>query len=217
MMDASPRLIRSEDARRAWIIGGSLLIAVAVLPLLGGNFGMALPFLGLLLDLVWCSALVLFAFGIRRSGSVVARNPLGIVALLVAGVVPVAFEIFWRLAPTTAGPEDWMTVAAEGERLIGGVALVVASVVIARAGAVPNRVRWVPLIAILAVVGVNLLISLVLMAAPQLGQQVALPVILTANVVVTGALVVVGVLAVVYAPRSAPASDAPVQVYPPVS
>lgn len=215
MVDASPRPVPArDDARRTWIVGGSLLIAVAVVPLLGGSLGAYVPFLGLLLDLAWCSAMVLFAFGIRRAGSAVARDPLGIGALLVAGVVPVAFEIFWRTAPVVERPAEWMMIAGNAELLIGGVALVVASVVIARAGGVPPRMRWVPLIAVLVVIGVYVIIQLVV-ATAQAGEQVALPFILLSNVIVTGALVVVGVVAIVFAPKSAPAADAQVQVFPP--
>lgn len=205
------------DARRAWIIAGSLLIAVAVLPLLGGSLGAYIPFLGEVLDLAWCSAMVLFAFGIRRAGSVVARDPLGIVALLVAGAAPVAFELLWRMAPVAEGPAEWMTIAANAELLIGGVALLLASVVIARGGAVPERVRWAPLVAVLVVISAHVLIQLVVMTEPQAGEQIELPAILVTNILVTGSLIVIGVLAIVSAPRAAPAADTPVQVYPPVA
>lgn len=207
---------RAADARRAWVIGGALLIATAVLPLSGSALGPFFPFSSLVWDLAWCSALVLFAFGIRGAGSVVGRRPGGVLALVVAGVTPVVFDLFWTFAPRADAPADWMMVAGYLEMLVTAIALAVATVMIARAGAVPDRVRWMPLIALAAVVGVQVLIQLVATTAPALGDQVALPFILAANLVVTGSLVAIGVLAIVFAPK-ADASGGAVQVYPPTS
>src|SRR6187431_314560 len=61
-------------ARRAWLVGGVLLIAATVLGLVLSPIG-----LGIVGDVV-------FAFGIRGAGSVTARRPLGTTALTVLAV-----------------------------------------------------------------------------------------------------------------------------------
>src|SRR5688572_7385489 len=73
-----------QDARRVWITGGSLLVAHAAIVLILGAYPLPVPGAAIVLDAIWAAALILFAFGFRRAGSVVARQPLGIVALVVA-------------------------------------------------------------------------------------------------------------------------------------
>ncbi|WP_404431597.1 hypothetical protein LG299_14870 [Microbacterium lacus] len=218
MMDASPRPIRSEDARRAWIIGGSLLIVVALIPLIVTNLGPGIFFTGVMSDVAWCAAMVIFAFGIRGAGSVVARNRVGVVALVVAGVAPVVFQMVWAVLPTVTGPTLGVQTLAVVQLLVPGTALVIAGVVIARAGAVTGRLRWAPLIAVCAVSAMYVVLQLVGMAAPTAGQQVLVPLFGLMTLISTAALVAVGVLAIVLAPRKvSDAPSRPVQVYPPSS
>lgn len=75
-----------SDARRAWFIGGVLLLATVVL-------GVALqPAVSLIVDggtigtTLFSASLLVFAFGIRGSGSVTARRPLGTAALTALAV-----------------------------------------------------------------------------------------------------------------------------------
>ena len=68
-----------SDARHAWVIGGALLMGSVVVsaplsPYFGG---------GVIKAALFAAALVVFAFGIRGSGSVTARRPLGTTALVV--------------------------------------------------------------------------------------------------------------------------------------
>src|SRR5688572_12102694 len=98
MTDASATAVR--DARLAWIIGGSLLIAHSVLRLIGNAPGVGpIPTLGVILDVLWAGALLVFALGIRRSGSVVARQPVGVIALIVAAAMPFVSRAVWWLLP----------------------------------------------------------------------------------------------------------------------
>ena len=89
MTDASATAVR--DARLAWIIGGSLFIGYAIL-LFAAGAAPGLPLAGfqVLVGLTWAAGLFVFAFGIRRSGSVVGRRPVGVVAMVVAGAMPAA-------------------------------------------------------------------------------------------------------------------------------
>ncbi len=79
-----------RDARLAWTIGGSLLVASGAAVLMAhtsyGFFG----WLAIAGDIAWFLALLVFAFGVRGSGSVVAAQVPGVIALLVAGAVSAA-------------------------------------------------------------------------------------------------------------------------------
>ena len=68
-----------SDARLAWVIGGALLIATVVVSTpLSWYFGG-----GVITAVLFAAALLVFAFGIRGSGSVTGRRPLGTAALVV--------------------------------------------------------------------------------------------------------------------------------------
>lgn len=70
----------TADAPRAWFIGGALLLASVIV-------GVAQPvisqivFGGNIRTILFSAAVLLFAWGIRGSGSVTARRPLGTAAL----------------------------------------------------------------------------------------------------------------------------------------
>src|SRR5688500_167577 len=89
----------ARDARLTWIVGGSLLIAYAALILVVDTGRLYVPGVAWALDVLWAAALMIFALGIRRSGSVVARGPLGLIALVVAALVPFAARIVWAIVP----------------------------------------------------------------------------------------------------------------------
>jgi len=208
-----------RDARRAWIVGGSLLAADAVLVLLAQSAPLfAFPGAQLVLDLVWAAALLVFAFGIRGAGSVVARQPLGIVALVIAAAAPLASRLLWWVIPIQTW--DAATAVSVGTviAVLTPVALIVATVVIGRAGAVPRGSRWVPLIVVAVAVGAQVLAQVFVVAANGSLVQPDLVAIVfgTAAVGTLGGLVL-GILAIVFAPREAPRPAAPTQVYPPAS
>lgn len=219
--DAAPRAVR--DARLAWTLGGSLLIAHVVLIFVFGTM-QPLLFAGshYVGDALWAGALVIFAIGIRGSGSVVARRPMGIVALLVAAVMPFVLAIAsTALTPASidAGYDPTLSITIiQSLQALWLASLVVACVVIARAGAVPRRWRWLPLIALAVgvVPQIALAIATVSMvdAFSQLGFALAMQGVASLGTV---AILALGVFAIVLAQRDAPRSADPVQVYPPRS
>jgi len=208
-----------RDARLTWLIGGSLLIAHAVLILAANGYPMfAFPGASLILDATWAVGLLVFAFGVRGRGSVVARRPLGVVALAVAAAAPLLSDLLWWLVPIEVWDASSAVMAGTGTTALSLGALIVATVVIGRAGAVPQRVRWLPLIVLAVTAGAQLLLSI---AGVALANTRAVPDLtgayFFASMLGTLGVLLLGILAIVFAPREAPRPAAPTQVYPPAS
>ncbi len=217
--DTAPATQR--HARLTWIVGGSLLIAYAVLLLLGQGIQPAwIPGARYLLHALWAAALVVFAFGIRGAGSIVAKRPAGVVALLVAAAMPfVSDVVLGLLAPATLeptyDPAFAVTVSTSLQALSLG-ALVAACVIIARAGAVPHRWRWLPLIVVTVAAAPQVISLLVLVSTPAPYAQLGIALFLSSiRFVGSLAALVLGIFAIVLAPREEPRATGPVQVYPP--
>lgn len=167
---------------------------------------------------LWAGALTVLALGIRGEGSVVARRPLGVIALLIAGVVPLVAMFVRLFAPVTYVPQGsdlGVSMAVSYVVWLPVAALLIAMVVIARAGAVPHRWRWYPAIVLAAVVGVNLVAQLAGLAAPTAGQQVLLPFFAITTLVAVAAPVALGIPTIVRAGHRAPA-PADAAAHPPV-
>lgn len=217
--DAATRAMR--DARLAWTLGGSLLIAHAVLTLVGsGAMWLSFPGAGYVLDVFWAAALVIFAFGIRGSGSVVAKRPVGVAALLVAAIMP--FVITAVLAVSTPSTIDAAydptlnVTIMESLLALGLAALVISCVVIAQAGAMPRRWRWMPLILVAVGAAPQLIATIAMVSIRDPWGQVGVAMALQAfGYLSTLATLALGILAIVLAPRDAPRPTDPVQVYPP--
>jgi hypothetical protein len=212
---ASPTV---RDARRVWIIGGSLLVAHAAIVLILGAYPIPVTGAAIVLDVIWAAALILFAFGFRRAGSVVARQPLGIVALLVAGLQPLFAAAAWRIVPTAVDSFDAQLnlMLGQGLAVVMLVALVTAAVVIGRAGGVPHGIRWVPLIVVAVGVGAEVLTQAVI--ASSVGNVVRLDItalIFGTHILQELGVLLLGILAIVFAPRERPRPAPPTQVYPP--
>lgn len=203
----------AKDARTAWMIGGGLLVACALFPLV--TQGLFLPGIGFVSAGLWAASLLVFALGVRGQGSVVARRPLGVTALLIAALIPVAATLFWTLLPSL--PQgSWPIPLGDVVQVVLIAVLVVATVQIARAGAVPESVRWMPLIALVAATAVQVVVVAVALNAPSMGSDALTFVYLAGVLAATAAQLVLGIAALVLAPRlKKPAPAEPVQVYPP--
>ncbi|GAA5205544.1 hypothetical protein [Microbacterium kyungheense] len=206
-----------RDARLTWLVGGSLLIARAALVLLAnGNAALSFPGMGFVLDGLWAAALVVFAFGVRGQGSVVARRPLGVVALVVAAAMPLLSDIWWAVFPIAVWDGAVAFVAPNATTVLLLGALIVATVVIGRAGAVPHRARWVPLIVLAVAAGAQIVVSII--GVSLRGNFVGAEFIAAtffASALGTLGVLLLGILAIVSAPREAPRPAAPTQVFPP--
>ena len=82
-----------------WRVGGILLGVCGVLRLGGAQMVGSPVVTQTLIDVVWALGILVFAFGFRRAGSVVARRPLGLTALIVLALAPLVVNLSYNLAP----------------------------------------------------------------------------------------------------------------------
>lgn len=212
MTDASA----GRDARLTWLVGGSLLSGYAVLVLTLSRNPVYVPGAGVVLHVVWAAALGVLALGIRRSGSVVARRPLGITALAVAALEPLASWVLWQLVPMDEASPSWSIMLTQTIAVVSLAALVVAAVVIARAAAVPHRLRWVPLMVITICAGLQIAVQVIFVAVSGSRAYVDLTALyFTASTMGTLGVLLLGILTIVFAPRPAAIPDRTIKVYPP--
>lgn len=139
--DLTPRDALSR--RRTYLVGGSLLISsvlinVALSSVAGWFF---IPWLG---PAVFSAALIVFAIGFTRSGSIVPRRPAGVFGLVGLAVWTLGLAVFGVLLyPMLDSPD-----AARAFVLTDGIARFllagIAVVEIARAETAPHPWRWAP-------------------------------------------------------------------------
>jgi len=169
--------------RLTWTIGGLGLVLCGVI----GMMQYALPYAGSVLaptrELVFAAAVVLFAVGVTKEASVVARRPLGVIALVVLALWPLAMRLAEPLLPTMdaatfdAGldayraAESALTTVFYVDLLVSLSAALIAVVQIARARTVPGVWRWAPLWALLVSVAAGVVVPLLLAAAAPTGDQ----------------------------------------------
>lgn len=208
----------ARDARLAWTIGGSLLVAYAALMLVFSSGQAWIPGSALLLATVWAGALLVLAFGIRRSGSVVARRPLGVTALVIAAVHPLVSMLVLILVPLDPSDPTAGTMMTQTLAVVQLAALAVAAVVIGRSGAVPHRLRWVPLIVLAVSAGAQIALQVVAVGVPNaLAQPGMVGLFQGAALLGTLGILVLGILTIVFAPREQAKSGEPVQIFPPTA
>lgn len=104
-------------------------------------------------------AIIVFAVGTREGGSVVARKPVGVIALILFAVWPYVTLVIWTVVPyeTMAALPGPPTIALS---LVPVVAGLIGVVEIVRARAVPGGWRWLPALAYLVIVGPIVLVQL---------------------------------------------------------
>lgn len=208
-------------ATPAWIWGGGLLLASAVLPLItssagfaatGGLSGAVFSWIGML---AFAAAMVVFAVGLGGRGSVVARGPAGMTALIaLAAVTPIIWVLTAVFPYSDADPGAYAVWGYTDAAVRFGAALV-AVVAVGRARVVPPPWNWAPAWGLAAVVGTAVLAQVSAVAiAGRPGDQEALVTVFAlsslAAVVVPSLL---GILSIVLGSRSE--TRATVPVYPP--
>lgn len=211
--------------RRSWIVGGSLLLASALLSAVSGAAGFPVPAVSFVGALAFTAATVVFAFGIPDGGRVIGPSPRGSVApgtiaLLMFGFWPLATAISWSIPVNYSPAMPLFSVLAYVEIVVPLAAGIIAVVSIARAGTIPAPWNWAPAWALGAMILPSLVVEFLAVATPTELQA------LTPGLTVFGLLVAVGVpgflgvLALLLAPRTglAPRTervDRAVPVYPP--
>ncbi|MET0934064.1 MAG: hypothetical protein ABWX56_10145 [Mycetocola sp.] len=202
---AASHLGGAIDVRHPWFIGGALLLATVVLGVvavspeavfLGGTLG----------PVLFAASLLVFAFGIRGSGSVTARRPLGTAALTVLavwGLLDLALSDVFQTEMTGDGFPAAVTVFATVDPYVEFALSLVAVTQIIRAGVVPAPWNWAPAWA-LAALTVSWLVSALGAAAttPGSDMRVIFAVLTVDGLVRVTCAVVLGVLAIVLADRA---------------
>jgi hypothetical protein len=221
MTDAAPRRATRDALARTLTVGGILLIAGAVLsfaaPALLSTPG------SLLVPVLWAgtiatsAAFVVYAVGLGRGGSVVARRPLGVGALMLLAAWPFVDRLIGAAVPYAEATAEfhlawgWVGVVAR----LG--AAIVAAVQIARAGVIGGRLRWAPLWALVAVAAPQVLaqVAFVALGPDAVGTtQDGLFLLLgVGQLLAFAAPVTLGILSIITAQRR-PVTE-PVQVFPP--
>lgn len=138
--------------RKTWTAGGIGLIACGVIGVLQssapGLTGSGA--ISVVNDVIYAASALLFAIGFSRAASVVARKPLGVSAMVIVALWPLANSLLARLLASgvpvqTAGSGAAWTVYGYLSLLIPAAAGLLAAVQISRAGVVPSPWRHAPL------------------------------------------------------------------------
>ncbi len=139
-----------QQLKRTWIAGGIGLIACGVIGMLRysvlGRPGSS-QFLGVTADIFYAAAVILLAIGLTREASVVARRPLGMVAMLLVAVWPLFFDLAtgWLAVLEPQGQGAAWTAFGYLALVIPIGAGLIAAMQIARAGVVQPSWKWAPL------------------------------------------------------------------------
>lgn len=166
-------------------------------------------------DLAWTAALVVLAIGVGRAGSVVARRPLGVGALLVLAVWSWVERLVFLIVPPTAENIDFSLSWGYVSIAVSLAAAIIAVISIARAGVIDGSLRWAPLWGLVAATAPQVLGALALAAPSTDPQALAGPLVGLSQLVGVGVPLALGILAILRAgrPRERPAT----QVYPTAS
>lgn len=133
--------------QKTWTLGGIALIACGVVGMLQSTLPSTPQTSGLPLlnNVLYAAALLLFAIGLSRSASVVERRPLGMTALIVLGVWPLAIyglaQLFSTVVPL--GSDGWQMLSYVAI-VLPTAAATIGTLQIVRSAVVPGRARWLP-------------------------------------------------------------------------
>ncbi|GAA1851157.1 hypothetical protein ACFQZV_06680 [Microbacterium koreense] len=172
-----------RQRRLTWMIGGAGLVLCGVIGMLQFSVPGTSLAISVLVDVVFAAAVLLFAIGLSREGSVVARRPLGVTALAVVAVWPLVMRAAQPLLPRVdaATFDSGLAAYREVEGILNTVffvdlavslaASLIACVQIARAGVVPKPWNWAPLWALLVVIVAAAVPQLLFAATSPAGAQ----------------------------------------------
>ncbi|MDF2556095.1 MAG: hypothetical protein K0R60_1990 [Microbacterium sp.] len=216
---------RAGGLARTLMIGGVLLIVSAVAAFAAPNaFAASLPFHTVLYwgsVVAFSTSVLVFAFGVGRGGSIVARRPLGVTAALVLALWPFVERVLTWAMPFDEGTAEFYQGWGYVSLTVKIAAAVVLVVQIARAGVVTGRLRWAPAWALAAVVVPQILaqVLVIAMGIDQSRTEVDGLILLfgLGQLAAFAAPVTLGILAIVLAQRRPAPSGEPVQVFPPAT
>ena len=222
---ADPPSERTDGLPRTLMLGGVLLIVSAVAAFAAPQaFGASLPFHAILYwgaTVAFSAAVLVFAVGAGRGGSIVARRPLGVTAAVILALWPFAERVLTWAVPFDDSSTEFYQVWAYVSVAAKVAAAIVLVVQIARAGVVTGRLRWAPAWALAAVVVPQLLaqVLMIAMGIDQSRTEVDGLILLfgLGRLASFAAPVTLGILAIVLAQRRPAPPGGPVQIYPPAA
>jgi hypothetical protein len=195
--------------RHAWLVGGILLIASAVVGVAVQD-GVLLLAGGILSALLFSAALLVFAFGMRGAGSVTARRPLGTAALTVLAAWVLAVPTLSGLILSADVPLPALLGFAYVDSLVQFAAALVAVVQIARARVVPSPWRWAPAWVLGVVVAIWMVEQIVSIGLSGEVPPAAMALMAFEGLVHLGGPVFLGVVAITLANRTPHPQTVPV-------
>ncbi|MEJ1087938.1 hypothetical protein WDU99_06365 [Microbacterium sp. Mu-80] len=205
-VDASGKA--AMERRRTWLIGGILLVAYAMMTLVGW-MGTALS-VGRLPSLLISAAFLIFAVGIGRGGSVTARRPLGTGALIALALWHAGAPWLFDLIPDTAYDHPGYFAAVQMLTITGVVVELVLAIIavtqIGRTGVVPPPWRWAPLWVLIAVIAGQLPQTGAVLGSMVTSQDALVTINALAALLNAAGVCFLGVLAIVLGTRREPAS-----------
>lgn len=194
--------------RRTWLIGGILLVAYALMTLVGW-MGTVLS-VGRLPSLLISAAFFLFAIGIGRGGSVTARRPLGTGALIALALWHAGAPWLFDVIPDAAYRDPDLSAVLQMATVTGVVIELVLAIIvvtqIGRIGVVPVPWRWAPLWVLIAVVVGQLPQTGALQGSMAFSQEALVTINALFAVINAAGVCFLGVLAIVLGTRREPAS-----------
>lgn len=198
----------------AWIWGGALLVASAVVPTVvravapvGLGSGVAIA-----TAVLFAASLVVFAFGLRGRGSIVARRPSGVAALLVLAILPPIVELAVPAA-TTEQDVSRLQILSAVQLAVTAAAALVAVVAIGRAAVVPRPWQWAPAWGLALIVATSALSQIAFVGASGQGLDGLMALFALGSVVILTVPLALGILAMVLGARGEAAPNP--QIYPP--
>ena len=195
------------NIRHAWFIGGVLLLATVLADVAVGPPGPLVAIGGILGPVLFAGALLVFAFGIRGTGSVTARRPLGTAALtlLAAWILlqSVLTDVLGSSASADSIPALVITLSYVDPFLRFALSLI-AVIQIARAGVVPSPWNWAPFWALGALTVPWLLgqVFVVVGTSPETEATTILFIATLDSLIRVGSATFLGVLAILLADRA---------------
>ena len=205
-----------QRRRRSWVIGGTALIVCGVLSMLSSSFlgTPAVRAIAIAGDVAWAVGVLSFAIGLAREQSLVARKPLGTVALVIVALWPVTSSAIGAVLESqrTTDPAVWSVLGYVGI-VVPIAAGLIATVQIGRIGVAPHPWRWAPLWVLAGQAALWVMMQVAYLVVP--GDEVQLlagPLAALGTLTVLAATLGLGILALVLAARTRPES---VEVYAP--
>jgi hypothetical protein len=189
----------ARDTQRSWTVGGALVLLVVVLESGAGGFW---PDGGLVHTLLLAAALVIFAVGVRGSGSVTALRPTGTIALCALAATLVVNGFVNMAFLPMGGQVGALALAGQIILILQFVLALIAVERIGRLGVVPRPWNWAPAIVLGAVALVFLATAIASVMSRQTLELFGYVAVTVNGIVSVGALVALGVLAIVLGDRA---------------